>query len=634
MPTPSEILKKYWGYDQFRPIQKEVISSILSGRDTLAIMPTGAGKSICYQVPALMKEGLCLVISPLIALMKDQVSRLQENGIMAAYLAAGMNYHEVRQVLENMLHGPYKLLYISPERLQTELFQEYLPVLNLSMIAVDEAHCISQWGHDFRPNYLKIAKIKEALRNVPTIALTATATDDVRTDIVKQLKLKEANQYISSFHRDNIYYDIRYSENKNQHLKDALLEHHNGSSIIYCRSRRQTEALVKYLQQHNLSAVAYHAGMGKDSRDNAQQIWMSNTVPTMVATAAFGMGIDKADVRLVVHYDVPEHIEGYYQESGRAGRDGKPSTALCLYNHSDIKRLEDSTNLKFPKELFLRKVYQAVVEYLQVPIGTEPDRYFDFDLSDFCKKFKLSAVPTSNALKLLEQEGLWTLTEAVFSPATIHFIVDRTVLDKLGRSYQDLEYVCTGLLRLYGTVFHYPTPVRLAVIARQLKMKQSIVDDLLMKLDEMQIIEYNKPNKGPQLLFHHYRVHSDHLLINTKRINVLKQRHELLTKSILYFITNEKECRSKMLSRYFGEMLPADCLHCDYCSAHHRDTEVNEKDIRALLLKAISEHPSSTLHNIHLHLPNAIRVQATALLRQMLDEGVISTQPDGRIIKK
>ncbi|MBS1687386.1 MAG: ATP-dependent DNA helicase RecQ, partial [Bacteroidetes bacterium] len=404
MPSAQQILKKYWRYDAFRPLQEEIINNILQDRDTLALLPTGGGKSICYQIPAIARDGFGLVISPLVSLMQDQVARLKSLDIQAEYIHAGMHYNDVQRTLQNTLHGPIKLLYVSPERLQTELFNEYLPEFDLNLIAVDEAHCISQWGHDFRPDYLKIAELRKVFPGVPVLALSASATKEVQEDIAIQLQLKQAAVYKASLERPNIFYDIKYSENKNADTQQAIQA--NQSAIIYCRSRRQTELLAKSLNDKGAKANAYHAGMPKDQRESMQEQWMQNSIPIMVATTAFGMGIDKADVQLVLHYDAPEHLEAYYQEAGRAGRNGEQSRALALYNSKDIKRLQESTALRFPPESYLRQVYQAVVEYLQIAIGTEPNQYFDFDLADFCRKFELEAVPAANALKLLEQEGL------------------------------------------------------------------------------------------------------------------------------------------------------------------------------------------------------------------------------------
>lgn len=622
MSTPEQILKEYWGYDGFRPLQRDIIDSVLDGRDTLALLPTGGGKSVCYQVPALMREGFCLVISPLIALMQDQVGRLKALDIPAESIHSGMHYNDVKRILSNAVHGGYKLLYVSPERLQTELFRDHLDGFDISMIAVDEAHCISQWGHDFRPNYLKIAEIRNVLDGVPVLALTATATTDVQADIVKQLALDKVALFRQSFARNNIFYDIKYSENKNG---DTVKHSGKGCGIVYCRSRKQTEAVSKYLLQAGIGSTAYHAGMSKEKRDEAQEKWMSNAVPVIVATTAFGMGIDKPDVRSVLHYDAPEHPEAYYQEAGRAGRDGQPSVALGLYNSSDIKRLVDSVALQYPPEAYLRQVYQAVVEYLQVPIGAQPDRYYHFDVFDLCQKFSLQVNSAIYALKLLEQEGLWTISEAVYSPATVQFVTPRHVLDNIGDTYPELGYVIIGLLRMYGSVFQFPTHVRETAIAQQLKMQKEEIEQVLERLQKMEIIEYNKPGNGPQLFFHHYRVDSRYLTLDLKRIEILRKRHKVRTEAMIRFLENRTICREKMLLTYFGEELNKDCGHCDVCR-DRQPHKINYKELRKELTDKIAVAGNLRMEELVTAYPAAAKEQVVACMRAMLDDGILAIE--------
>lgn len=628
MLTPEEILKKYWGYDRFRPLQREIITHILEGNDTLALLPTGGGKSLCYQVPALMLDGLCLVVSPLIALMQDQVARLLRQDVAAACIHSGMHYNDVRRLLDNALHDGYKLLYISPERLQTRMFQDYMQEMDVSMIAVDEAHCISQWGHDFRPSYLKIASARAVYPRAPILALTASATTDVQQDIAQQLHFRKATTFKQSFSRNNIYYQIQYSENKND---DTLARIPGASSIVYCRSRKQTEMLGKYLEQYGRTAAVYHAGLPREQREGAQERWMSDKARTMVATTAFGMGIDKPDVRLVLHYDAAEHLEAYYQEAGRAGRDGKPSEAVGLFNSGDIKRMRESVELQFPQESFLRAVYQAVVEYLQIPIGNQPDRYFNFDLADFCSKFDLLPGKAIHALKLLEQEGLWTLTEAVYNPATIMFTADRHTLDDLKFVDPDLAYVCVGLLRMYNTIFHYPTAVRETAIAKQLKIAQKVLVGMLERLDAMEILEYNKPGEGPQLFFHHYRVDSRYLVIDLNRIAKLRKRHIARTEAMIDFLENTDECRETILLRYFGEQPEADCGHCDNCS--RKNSKSSDRDALKHEILACLTDGTMPIRSIVAKYPVAIKETLMALLREMIDEGLVHLGPDNVVYR-
>jgi len=625
--TPEQILKQYWGYNSFRPLQRDIIGSVLENRDTFALLPTGGGKSVCYQVPALLMVGVGLVISPLIALMQDQVTRLKDLGIAAECIHSGLHYSDVKRILDNTMHGAYKLLYISPERLQTNLFQDHMREFDVSMVAVDEAHCISQWGHDFRPNYLKIADVRDVFPKAPILALTATATADVRLDIATQLKLKDPAVFKQSFARDNIFYDIRYSENK---ATDTLHDINQSCSIIYCRSRKQTESVGKYLSQFGIESAVYHAGMDKDKREEAQESWMKDKAAVMVATTAFGMGIDKPDVRMVLHYDSPEHLEAYYQEAGRAGRDGKPSFALALYNSADIKRLEESIALQYPPEAYLRQVYQSVTEYLQIAIGTEPDQYYPFDLIDFCKKFSLQPNQAIHALKLLEQEGLWTLTESVYKPATIQFTADRHDLDDLSRAHPDLHYVTVGLLRMYNTIFYFPTSIRETAIARQLKIPREELIPMLERLDRMELLNYNKPGEGPQMFFHHYRVDSRHLIIDLNRIHILRKRHEARTAAMVAFLENNTTCRERILLTYFGEKPQKDCGHCDVCR-NNKTTITNPKDLKKELLEAIQKNGSITIQKLIAAYPAAVKEQAMDLLRGMMDEEVLILNENGRV---
>ena len=600
---------------------------MLAKKDTLALLPTGGGKSLCYQMPAIMMEGICLVISPLIALMQDQVLRLKKQNIPAACIHSGLHFNDVRRLLDNSVQGAFKLLYISPERLQTTMFQDYMADLNVSMIAVDEAHCISQWGHDFRPAYLKIAIVREVYPQAPVLALTATATADVQQDIEKQLEFRSANVFKQSFARNNIFYSVQYSENKNG---ETIKKANNKCSIIYCRSRKQTEAVGKLLEHSGIPVAVYHAGMPKDKRDGAQLKWMNNQVSVMVATTAFGMGIDKADVSMVLHFDAPEHLEAYYQEAGRAGRDGKQSYANALYNSADIKRLLDSTMLHYPPEAYLRKLYQAVVEYLQIPIGAQPDKYFPFDLVDFCRKFSFQANQVIYALKLLEQEGLWTMTESVYSPATLQFITDRHTLDDLRYSHPSLAYVTLGLLRMYNTIFHFPTPVRETAIAKQLRMDRDELTAILEQLHHMELLDYKKPGDGPQMFFHHYRVDSRYLIIDLNRIQMLRKRHIARTEAMIAFLENNSDCRERILLTYFGEKPVKDCGHCDNCR-NKQSVVTDLAKLRVELLARLKEPGLNTIAKLTESYKGKIKEHVVSILRELLDDGMITLNKDGKI---
>ena len=622
----TAILKQYWGYDTFRPLQQEICSAVLAGQDTLALLPTGGGKSLCYQVPAMAMEGFCLVVSPLIALMKDQVARLTDLGIAAAFIHSGLQYSAVKDMLEQAQRGAYKLLYVSPERLHTDLFRQYLPSLDISLIAVDEAHCISQWGYDFRPSYLRIASIREEFPDVPVLALTASATPDVQQDILLQLQMANACIFRQSFARPNISYQIARSENKNG---DTVRSINPDCTIAYCRSRRQTEAVGILLMQAGISATWYHAGMAREEREAAQTDWMTDNSRVMVATTAFGMGIDKPGVRLVLHYDAPEHLEAYYQEAGRAGRDGHKSFALALYNSGDIRRLRESTDLQYPSEQYLRAVYQSVVEYLEVPIGNQPDRYFPFDVADFAQKFGFRSAEVIYALRLLEREGLWTLTESVYHPSTILFTADRYTLDELARVDGNLHYLSVGLLRMYSTIFHYPTYIREKAIARQLRMQVDEVVAGLQRLQAMEILQYNRPGEGPQLFFHHYRVDSRYLIIDTARIQQLRRLHELRTGAMIAFLENTERCRERILLEYFGEQTDTDCGHCDICR-EKRSRPIPVAEISGQLIEVLSTGPLP-LRDLVARYLGANREAAIGEVRRLIDTGRLTTLPKDMI---
>lgn len=629
MPTTAKsILKRYWGFDEFRDLQEDIIQTITDSKDCIALLPTGGGKSLCYQVPALLLDGLTLVISPLISLMQDQVNHLKEKGITAEYLHSGLKYKEVEELLSQAEKGNYQLLYISPERLQSNQFKEALPYLNLSLIAVDEAHCISQWGHDFRPEYLQINELRKVWKHTPILALTASATKEVLLDIQEQLELQAAVIYKKSFRRDNILYQAQYSENKHQQIVQYFLKN-KECGIIYCRSRRKTEELALLLQQNKISATAYHAGMPKDMRSESQQNWMQNKVSVMVATTAFGMGIDKPDVRTVFHFDAPEHLEGYYQETGRAGRDGQSSRAITLFNFGDIERLEKSTQLYYPPEAYLRKIYQAICDFLQIANGTEPNQYFDFDLNRFITNFKLEAVPASHALRLLAQEGLWTLSESLFRPATVQFLVERQSIDDINKRYPTLALVTTGLLRLFSGIYHYPATVHLISLARHLKMKKEDVEMALQQLHQMNIIDYQKAKEGPQLYFHHYRVPSQDLILNHQRIKRLRDNHQRRTDVMIGFLNNKHQCLNQILLSYFDEEVTDNCNHCSVCLRQNENV-AKPTQVKQQILLALQTHSSLSLNEL-LNLLGSEPEQTTVWIRGLIEEQQLYLDEDGNI---
>jgi len=445
MSTAVEILKKYWNYDSFRPLQQEIIDSVLSANDTLAIMPTGGGKSICFQVPSMSKEGLCLVISPLIALMKDQVLNLKKKGIPALSIYSGMSFTEVKKTLQNAAYGNFKFLYVSPERFETDLFLEFLPLIKVNLIAVDEAHCISQWGYDFRPAYLRIAAIREYFPDVPILALTASATLEVQKDICDKLLFKKNQKsFQQSFERANLSYSAFELSSKQNKLL-TILKKVSGSGIVYCKTRKRTKEIAEMLNLNGISADHYHAGLSNEERNKKQEDWINNKTRIIACTNAFGMGIDKPDVRTVVHYDVPDALENYYQEAGRAGRDGKKSYAVLLYNHAELNQLKKQVPIKFPSLQTIRKIYGALCNFLQLPSGSGEGKSFDFDINTFSKNFTLDAFIINSALKILAQEELITYSEQFFSPPTVEFTIDKKALHLFEQSHPQYEEVIKGL---------------------------------------------------------------------------------------------------------------------------------------------------------------------------------------------
>lgn len=621
MDALEDLLQKHWQHLAFRPSQREIIEASLSGKDVLALLPTGGGKSMCYQLPALLREGFTLVISPLLSLMYDQVGALIDRGIPAAVLAAGSGAGTVRATLQAAARGTYKLLYVSPERLDTCEMRAALPYLPISAVAVDEAHCISQWGHDFRPDYLRVQKLREVFPHVPFAAFTATATAAVEADIREHLRLREnLVRFQQSYERPNIFYRVEAPANRATALTTAL-DQTPGPAIVYCSTRKKAEEVAHSLGSARHDAVAYHAGLSADARHEAQHRWMSGEVRVIAATTAFGMGIDRADVRLVIHYDAPSDLESFYQETGRAGRDGAPAQALTLFEPRDGKKLTADVAKRFPPEAFLRQVYQAVAEYLQIPAGTEVEEYFPFDLAHLCARFKLSKTETAAALRLLEAEGLWTLTDAVFRPATVHFLVDRSTYDAFAARHPQLAVVATALLRLYGQVFHRSTIVQIPAVAKLLRVRADVVKAALNAMMEARILTYEEPGAGPLLHFHHYRVESAHLLLDIDRLHALRAAAGNRADAMRRFLEDTDICRTGQVLKYFGQPAPGRCGHCDVCALKERATQPAYSVRTGLLssLKDFTLSPAALLASF----PANQRKAATQELRRLLDEGLL-----------
>ncbi len=565
--TPAlEILRQYWGYEAFRPLQAEIIDSVLEGHDTLALLPTGGGKSICFQVPALALEGLTIVVSPLIALMKDQVEQLRKRGIAADALYSGMHRADIDRLVDNAIYGNTRILYLSPERLKTELLQERLPKMPLRLLAVDEAHCISQWGYDFRPPYLDIAEVREVHPQVPVIALTATATQEVVEDIRAKLEFRDGHQHFQkSFERDNLAYVVRTVEAKEPQLR-RILDRVAGTSIIYVRNRRKTKEVATQLQRWGISSQFYHAGLEPDERAKRQEAWIAGRVRVMVSTNAFGMGIDKPDVRTVIHLDLPDSPEAYFQEAGRAGRDGNKSYAVLLFQEADENRLLRDFNLAYPDLEALRKVYRAIGSYLQLATGGGKGVSYDFDLVDFCITYQLDRLETYYTLRALESEGWLTMTEAVHIPATLQVRVDKDQLYDYQLRNPKSDKLLKAILRTYQGAFSNPVRLREGQLANALKISKVDVQQLLQLMHQEQIVAYRPAKDQPQVTFLRERIPAEHLDFDGPQYKWRKERQRLRIEAMLQYVSLD-ECRSQQLLRYFGEADPPRCGQCDVCLA-------------------------------------------------------------------
>jgi ATP-dependent DNA helicase RecQ len=564
LSNPTEILQQYWSHAAFRPLQEEIIQSVLAGNDTLALLPTGGGKSICFQVPGMMLDGLCLVISPLIALMRDQVNSLNNKGIPAAALHSGLTFFEVKKTLRDAADGQYKFLYCSPERLESKLFLDYIPVLPISLLVIDEAHCISQWGYDFRPPYLRIAATRKQLQGIPLIALTASATPLVQNDIVQKLELKKTAVFRQSFERPNLSYSNFLTDSKINKILD-ILNKVPGSSIVYCNNRKQTKKIAEALLLQGIAADYYHAGLTQPVREMKQEAWIGNKVRTMVCTNAFGMGIDKPDVRVVIHHDVTECLENYYQEAGRAGRDGKKAYAVLLYQQKDLADLLSNTLKKFPAIKVIKQVYQAIADYLQIPVGNGEGIYYDFDLAAFTKHFKLEAILVINVLKVLEQEDHISFAENIFLPSQISFTTNKEGLSLFEKEYPLLEPVIKALLRTYEGIIDNRVSVYENQIGKICRLKADEVTNAFKELMRHGIIEYLPKKETPQIQFLVNRAPAEYLVIHQDAYLERKKLYEERIQTIIHYAGNLTGCRSRYISNYFGDDSKKNCGICDNC---------------------------------------------------------------------
>lgn len=580
MQRYRSILKQYWNYDAFRGIQKDIIESIGSGRDTLGLMPTGGGKSITFQVPALAQPGLCLVVTPLIALMKDQVHNLRMRGIKATAVYAGMTRQEIIIALENCIFGDYKFLYISPERLSTELFQQKLRKMNISFITVDEAHCISQWGYDFRPAYLKIAEIRALLPNAPVLALTATATPAVVDDIQARLAFKQTNVFRMSFERKNLAYVVRACEEKESQLY-KILRNVPGSAIVYTRNRKRTKEIAEKLTEEEFSATFYHAGLNNVLKDKRQTEWQKGDCRVMVATNAFGMGIDKPDVRLVIHMDLPDSPEAYFQEAGRAGRDGQKAYAVILCSKADQTNLKRRITDTFPEKEYIRDVYENLNYYYQMAMGDGQGCVYDFDLEEFCRRFHYFPVPADSALKILTQAGYIEYTEEQDNASRLIFTIRRDELYRLHEGDEVQERIVQTILRSYTGVFSDYTFINEETIGLRSNLTRAQVYEQLQALSRRRIIDYIPHKKTPFIVYTRERVDTKHLSIPPAVYEERRQRYTDRIQAMLNYVSTEGACRSRQLLNYFGEKTNHDCNQCDVC-LNNRKKKINDHDFDAL----------------------------------------------------
>jgi len=628
-----ETLARYWGFTSFRPLQEEIIESVVSGKDVVGLLPTGGGKSVTYQVPPVAAEGLCLVITPLIALMKDQVARLKTMNIKAMAIHSGMTREEVEISLDNCLYGDYRLLYVSPERLQTPLFRARLPRFNFTLVAIDEAHCISQWGYDFRPSYLHIAEIRDLMsEEVPFLALTATATPRVVDDIISRLRMKDPKVLRTSFRRSNITYIVREIEDKSAYVLQSLKKE-QGSGIIYVSSRKRSKEVAELLVSNQVKADFYHAGLPQELRDRKQTSWSTGVTRVIVATNAFGMGIDKADVRFVIHWDCPDSIEAYYQESGRAGRDGKPSFAVLLWSQDEKKKLADSVRIKFPPVEKIKDVYDALGNFYQLPVGSGKNSVYDFDLWKFVTAFRFSVTETYNSLSFLQKEGYLEFTDEINNPSRVHFIVSRDDLYKFQVANEEYDRFIKLLLRTYSGMFSEFVPVNEETLASRSGLTREAIYQYLLRLSSQGIIHFIPGKKSPLVIFTEERLGRSHLRISPEIYLKVKENYIERVEKITEYADSKTRCRPAFLTGYFGEETGR-CGLCDTCQERN-ELELSKYEFDIIIDKIkelVGENPLRPEElEAQMELP---REKSIRVIRWLLDHEKLVYDEDHRLVWK
>ena len=626
------ILKTYWGYSAFREKQEEIIQSVLAGKDTLALLPTGGGKSICFQVPALTKSGVCIVVSPLIALMKDQVEQLKRRQIPAAAIYTGLRKQEVDTLLDNCIYGNTKFLYVSPERLKTTLFIERLKKMNVSLLAVDEAHCISQWGYDFRPAYLEIAAIRELIPTVPCIALTATATTDVQKDIQEKLQFPEELIFQKSFARNNLSYSVLYEENKEVKLV-KMLRNVPGTAVVYVRTRKRTKIIAEYLQKHAISADFYHGGLANDSRARKQTDWIEDRIRVMVSTNAFGMGIDKPNVRLVVHLDLPDTLEAYYQEAGRAGRDGKLAYAAVLYNKIDIEELRNRVVQGYPDIQTIKKTYQALANYYKLAVGSGFMSTYNFELNAFTKTYQLDYIPTYHSIKRLEEQGFIQLNEAFYMPSKAMFLVNKQRLYEFQIANAKLDGIIKLMLRMYGgELFNNPVTIAEKQLAQFLNLPLHTIEKQLKFLDASSIIQYTPQNDQAQITFLSERHDIARFPFNQKLFQQRKERDTSKMEAVAHYIEHENRCRTALLLEYFGEIAYQNCGNCDYCVQQKKNKTFTKylSGLDQKIIETLQDNPLKVNDLADVISANN-QTELVEVVREMVDSGELYYNEKGEL---